>query len=81
MSESDSMGDPTVGDERPPEPPLSAFGPVDAIINSLLDRVGVSQEHIDKATEVIDMISFTKENGKDIILIQVGSNIEIKITK
>jgi hypothetical protein len=65
-----------MGDE-----PVAGFGPVDAIINSLLDRVGVSQDHIDKATEVIDMISFTKENGKDIIVVKIGSNIEIKITK
>ena len=35
----------------------------------------------DKATEILDMISFTKENGQDIILIKVGDNLEIKIKK
>ena len=41
----------------------------------------LKQSDIDKATAILDMISFTKENGRDIILIQVGDNVEIKITK
>tara|TARA_Y100001938_G_scaffold135805_1_gene197895 strand:- start:486 stop:659 length:174 start_codon:yes stop_codon:yes gene_type:complete len=57
------------------------MGITETIIGTILDKLKVEQKDIDKATEILDMISFTKENGKDIILIQVGDNVEIKITK
>ena len=53
----------------------------DVIINTVMEKVGLEQSHIDKAKEVIDMITFTKEDGKDIILVKIGENIEIKITQ
>ena len=46
-----------------------------------MEKIDVSQEDIDKATEILDMISFTKENGKDVIVISIGDNVEIKINK
>ena len=57
------------------------MGITDKILESVLRNINVEQSDIDKATAILDMISFTKENGKDIILIQVGDNVEIKITK
>ena len=57
------------------------MGITDKILQSVLENINVEQSDIDKATAILDMISFTKENGKDIILIQVGDNVEIKITK
>lgn len=57
------------------------MGITDKILESVLERINIEQTDIDKATSILDMISFTKENGKDIILIQVGDNVEIKITK
>tara|TARA_Y100001938_G_scaffold135159_1_gene196500 strand:+ start:169 stop:342 length:174 start_codon:yes stop_codon:yes gene_type:complete len=53
----------------------------DLVINTVMEKVGLEQSHIDKAKEVIDMVTFTKEDGKDIILIQIGKNIEIKIVQ
>lgn len=53
----------------------------EAIIGTILEKINVGQEDIDKATEILDMISFTKENGQDIILINIGDNLEIKIKK
>lgn len=53
----------------------------DKIIEAVMDKVGVEQSHVDKAKEIIDMITFTKENGKDVVVINVGENIQIKITK
>jgi len=53
----------------------------DLVINAVMEKVGLEQSHIDKAKEVIDMITFTKEDGKDIILVKIGENIEIKITQ
>ena len=57
------------------------MGIADKILKSVLEHIKVEQKDIDKATAILDMISFTKENGKDIILIKVGDNVEIKITK
>ena len=57
------------------------MGITETIIGTILDKMNVEQEDIDKATEILDMISFTKENGRDVILIQVGDNVEIKIKK
>lgn len=53
----------------------------DVIIDAVMDKVGIEQSHIDKTKEILDMVSFTKEDGQDIILIKVGENVEVKITK
>ena len=53
----------------------------DVIIETVMDKVGIDQSHIDKTKEVIDMISFTKENGEDIILVKIGENVEVKIKR
>ena len=57
------------------------MGIAETIIGKVLDRLNVEQKDIDKATEILDMISFTKENGDDVIIIDVGDNVQIKIKK
>ena len=57
------------------------MGISEAIIGTILDKLNVEQKDIDKATEILYMVSFTKEDGKDIILVQVGDNVQIKITR
>ena len=57
------------------------MGITESIVGTILDRLNVEQKDIDKATEILDMISFTKENGKDVIIVQIGDNVEIKIRK
>ena len=53
----------------------------DYIITTLMDKVGLEQIHIDKAKEIIDMIDFTIEDGKELILINIGDNVQVKIKK
>ena len=53
----------------------------DAIVKAILDAVDLDQTHVDKAKEIIDMVTFTKEDGRDIILVKIGENIEVKIKK
>ena len=57
------------------------MGITESIIGTIMERLNVEQKDIDKATEILDMISFTKENGKDVIIVQIGDNVEIKIRK
>ena len=53
----------------------------DKIIKKALKQVNLKQEHIDKAREVIDMLEFTKEDGKDVIYVNVGKNVQVKIVR
>ena len=57
------------------------MGIVDSLIASLLEELKIEQRDIDKATNSLDMISFTKEDGKDVIIIQIGENVQVKINK
>ena len=53
----------------------------DTVIKKVLKQVNLEQEHIDKAREVIDMLEFTKEDGKDVIYVNVGDNVQVKIVR
>ena len=57
------------------------MGISETIIETRLDRINVEQEDIDKATEILDMISFTKEDGRDVVVVKIGENVELKIYK
>jgi len=53
----------------------------DYIITTLMDKLGLEQTHIDKAKEIIDMIEFTIEDGEQLILINIGENVQVRIKK
>lgn len=53
----------------------------DIIIGTVMDRLGITDVQVDKVKEVIDMITFTKEDGKDVIIVNIGENVQVKITK
>ena len=57
------------------------MGITDTIIKSILEQLEIEQKDIDKATNILDMISFTKENGKDVIIVQIGDNVQIKLNR
>ena len=53
----------------------------DVIIETVMEKLGVEQVQIDKVKEIIDMVTFTKEDGKDVIIVNIGENVQVKITK
>ena len=53
----------------------------DKVIKTVMSKVGIEKEHIDKAKEVIDMLEFTKEDGKDVIYVNVGENVQLKVIR
>lgn len=57
------------------------MGITETIVESILEEMGVTQEDIDKATTVLDMLSFTKEDGRDVIIVQIGENVQIKFNR
>jgi hypothetical protein len=54
---------------------------VDAILNSVMERLKIEQSHVDKTKQILDMLSFTKKDGKDVIVVSIGENIKITITQ
>ena len=57
------------------------MGITDTIIESILEQLEIEQKDIDKATTILDMISFTKENGRDVIIVQIGDNVQLKFNR
>jgi len=53
----------------------------DFIIESVMERLGITDVQVDKVKEIIDMVTFTKEDGKDVIIVNIGENVQVKITK
>ena len=47
----------------------------------ILEKLNVERKDIDKATEILDMVAFTKENGVDVIVVQIGENVQLKINR
>ena len=57
------------------------MGISETIIETILDRINVEQEDIDKATEILDMISFTKEDGRDVVVVKIDDSDPIRLKK
>ena len=53
----------------------------DVILNAVMKRLQIEQSHVDKTKQILDMLSFTKEDGKDVIVISIGENIKLTITQ
>ena len=53
----------------------------DMIIETLLSKFGINTSHIDKVKEILDMLEFTLIDGEEIILVNIGDNVQIKIKK
>lgn len=47
------------------------------VSDSILKQFGIEKQHVDKAKEILDMLEIDDEK----IVINVGDNIQIKITK
>jgi len=54
---------------------------IDAIVEGIIETLDLDKEFINKTKAIMEMVSFVEENGDDVILIQIGDNIEIKITR
>jgi hypothetical protein len=56
-------------------------GLTDTIIAGVLGQLGLDQSHVDKARDILDMIETIHVDGEEVIMVRIGSNIEIKIKK
>lgn len=54
-------------------------GIAESVLEKVLDTLGLDKDHVDKAKSLIDMIEFTKVDGQSVLVVKVGSNIEVRI--
>jgi len=54
---------------------------VNKILDILLDKYDIEKEDIDKVKKMLDKVTFTKRDGKDIMVISIGEGIELSIVQ
>jgi hypothetical protein len=54
-------------------------GIVEKAIESVLDKFKIEESQVDKAKALIDMVEFTKIDGDSVLVVKVGTNIEVRI--
>jgi hypothetical protein len=54
---------------------------INKILDVLLDKYDIEKEDVDKVKKILDKVSFTKRDGKDIMVISIGEGIELSIVQ
>ena len=54
---------------------------INKILDVLLDKYDIGQEDIDKVKKILDKVTFTKRDGKNVMLITIGEGIELTIVQ
>ena len=54
---------------------------VNKILDILLDQYDIEKEDVDKVKKMLDKIKFTKRDGKDVMIIDIGEGIELSIVQ
>ena len=52
---------------------------LDSILNKVLDKYDIDDKDIAKVKRFLDKVKFTKIDGEDYMLIEIGDGIELKI--
>jgi len=52
---------------------------LDSILEKVLDKYGIEGKDIDKVKKFLDKVKFTKIEGEDYMLIDIGDGVELKI--
>ena len=54
---------------------------VNKILDILLEKYDIEKEDVDKVKKILDKVSFTKRDGKDVMVIDIGEGIELSIVQ
>jgi hypothetical protein len=54
---------------------------LERIVDILTDKYDIKKEDIDKVKKILDKVKFTKRDGKDIMLVEIGEGIELSIVQ
>ena len=52
---------------------------INKILDVLLEKYDIEQEDVDKVKKILDKVTFTKRDGKNVMLITIGEGIELSI--
>tara|TARA_R100000742_G_C4261338_1_gene79113 strand:+ start:125 stop:304 length:180 start_codon:yes stop_codon:yes gene_type:complete len=52
---------------------------IDRLIESVMDKYGIETEDIEKIKKIIRKVRFTKRNGEDYMIIDIGEGVELSI--
>jgi ethanolamine ammonia-lyase large subunit len=52
---------------------------VENIVDNIMSKYGIERQDIEKAKKMIDKIKFTKRNGDNYMIIDIGDGIELSI--
>lgn len=52
---------------------------INKILDVLLEKYNIEQEDVDKVKKILDKVTFTKRDGKNVMLITIGEGIELSI--
>ena len=54
---------------------------LERIVDLLTDKYDIEKEDIDKVKKILDKVKFTKRDGKDVMLVEIGEGIELSIVQ
>jgi len=54
---------------------------LERIVDILTDKYDIQKEDIDKVKKILDKVKFTKRDGKDVMLVEIGEGIELSIVQ
>lgn len=54
---------------------------IQKILDILLDKYDVEKEDVDKVKKILNKVSFTKRDGKEVMVIDIGEGIELTIVQ
>tara|TARA_B100000073_G_scaffold202675_1_gene167921 strand:- start:214 stop:393 length:180 start_codon:yes stop_codon:yes gene_type:complete len=54
---------------------------INKILDVLLEKYDIEEEDVDKVKKILDKVSFTKRDGKNVMVIEIGEGIELTIVQ
>ena len=54
---------------------------IDGIIKNVLSRLGIEEKDVEKVKKILNKVEFTKRDGKDVMVIDIGDGIELTIVQ
>lgn len=54
---------------------------INKILDVLLEKYDIEKEDVDKVKKMLDKVTFTKRDGKDVMVISIGEGIELSIVQ
>lgn len=54
---------------------------INKILDVLLEKYDIEQEDVDKVKKILDKVTFTKRDGKNVMLITIGEGVELSIVQ